>query len=197
MRRLIALAAITAITLSAGQADDIADRPPVTWLFIQNASAMQFDGETLTLTGLMPTVTAFSDRPDRLAVPIHAQDFVALWAAGADDFAHDPPNAGLSVIVDGKLETAIVELNRPVLQGDTIHYDVTILEGPVPQRGEVASLFVDAFPTTVNGQITDAVTHANTKVLGDAPAMAMGNLYQDQAPSSADAALDSPGADSP
>jgi len=35
-----------------------------------------------------------------------------------------------------------------------------------------------AFPTTVNDQITDSVTQVNTKVLGDAPAMAMGNLFQ-------------------
>jgi len=35
-----------------------------------------------------------------------------------------------------------------------------------------------AYPTAVNDQITDSITQANTKVLGDAPAMAMGNLYQ-------------------
>jgi RecA/RadA recombinase len=35
-----------------------------------------------------------------------------------------------------------------------------------------------AYPTPVNGQITDAVTQANVKVLGDAPAMAMGAIYQ-------------------
>ncbi|MBU1253823.1 RebB family R body protein [Qipengyuania sp. DY56-A-20] len=35
-----------------------------------------------------------------------------------------------------------------------------------------------AFPTHVNDQITDSVTQANVKVLGDAPAIAMGNLYQ-------------------
>ncbi len=35
-----------------------------------------------------------------------------------------------------------------------------------------------AFPTAVNSQITDSVTQANTKVLGDAPAVAMGNLFQ-------------------
>ena len=35
-----------------------------------------------------------------------------------------------------------------------------------------------AFPTAVNDQITDAVTQANVKVLGDAPAMSMGNLFQ-------------------
>ncbi|QTL37317.1 RebB family R body protein [Pseudoalteromonas viridis] len=33
-----------------------------------------------------------------------------------------------------------------------------------------------AFPTAVNSQITDAVTQVNTKVLGDTPAVAMGNL---------------------
>jgi hypothetical protein len=35
-----------------------------------------------------------------------------------------------------------------------------------------------AFPTAVNDQITDAVTQANVQVLADAPAMALGTLYQ-------------------
>jgi hypothetical protein len=35
-----------------------------------------------------------------------------------------------------------------------------------------------AIPTPVNGQITDAVTQANVKVVGEAPAMAMGAIYQ-------------------
>ncbi|GGE62837.1 MULTISPECIES: RebB family R body protein [Pedobacter] len=34
-----------------------------------------------------------------------------------------------------------------------------------------------AFPTAVNDQITDSVSQVNTKVLGDSPAMAMGNLF--------------------
>jgi hypothetical protein len=34
-----------------------------------------------------------------------------------------------------------------------------------------------AFPTSVNDQITDSITQANTKVLGDAPAVGMGNLF--------------------
>lgn len=35
-----------------------------------------------------------------------------------------------------------------------------------------------AFPTHVNSAISDSISQVNTKVLGDAPAMAMGNLYQ-------------------
>jgi len=35
-----------------------------------------------------------------------------------------------------------------------------------------------AEPTAVNSQITDAVTQSNVKVVGEAPAMAMGASYQ-------------------
>lgn len=35
-----------------------------------------------------------------------------------------------------------------------------------------------AFPTAVNSQITDAITQANVKVIGESPAMAMGQIYQ-------------------
>ncbi len=33
-----------------------------------------------------------------------------------------------------------------------------------------------AYPTSVNNQITDSITQANTKLLGDAPAMSLANL---------------------
>jgi hypothetical protein len=35
-----------------------------------------------------------------------------------------------------------------------------------------------AFPTSLNSQITDAVTQSNVKVIGEAPAVALGSLYQ-------------------
>lgn len=35
-----------------------------------------------------------------------------------------------------------------------------------------------AFPTAVNDQITDSITQSNVKVIGEAPAFAMGSLYQ-------------------
>ncbi|HET9226003.1 MAG TPA: RebB family R body protein [Thermoanaerobaculia bacterium] len=37
--------------------------------------------------------------------------------------------------------------------------------------------------STVNSQITDAVTQSNVKVLGEVPAMAMGTIYQTMAQS--------------
>ena len=38
-----------------------------------------------------------------------------------------------------------------------------------------------SFPTAVNDQITDAVTQSNVKVVGEAPAMALGTIYQTMA----------------
>ncbi len=45
-----------------------------------------------------------------------------------------------------------------------------------------------AFPTAVNDQITDSVTQTSVKVLGDAPAIALANLYQATAQALANAA---------
>jgi hypothetical protein len=45
-----------------------------------------------------------------------------------------------------------------------------------------------AFPTSVNNQITDSITQANTQVLCTTPAVAMGNLYQATAQALANAA---------
>jgi Killing trait len=45
-----------------------------------------------------------------------------------------------------------------------------------------------AFPTSVNGQITDSVTQANVLVLGDSAAVALSNLYQATAQALANAA---------
>ena len=47
-----------------------------------------------------------------------------------------------------------------------------------------------AQPITVGSEITDSVTQANTKVLGDAPVIAMGNLFQATTQALANAAHD-------
>ncbi|MCF7222278.1 RebB family R body protein [Marilutibacter chinensis] len=38
-----------------------------------------------------------------------------------------------------------------------------------------------AYPTSVNNQITDAVTQSNVKIVGEAPAMAIASMYQTMA----------------
>ena len=40
------------------------------WLFIQTAQKVTFDGKTLTLSGVSPSVVMFTDRPKRAAETI-------------------------------------------------------------------------------------------------------------------------------
>lgn len=49
---------------------------------------------------------------------------------------------------------------------------------PETVNPQITDAAVTAFPTPVNSQITDAVTQANVKVVAEAPAIAMGSIYQ-------------------
>ena len=151
-----------------------AQEESVSWLFIVEAGSFRVEGAILTLSDLAPSTTAFTDRPHRIATSMPTTDFIGLWSTS--DFRADPPNAGISYRVDGALQTAVVELSDPRDKATGVAYTVALIEGDLPTGGGPAILFVDAFPTAVNDQITDSITQTNVKVLGEAPAEAMGQL---------------------
>jgi hypothetical protein len=114
------------------------------WLFIQTAQHVQFDGKTLTLSGVSPSVVMFTDRPKRAAEAIPTATFIKDWGTkGKNSFVADPPNAGLTSIVDGKLQTATVELKQPHLDGTTLTFQARVLEGTPPASGGTSSVFID------------------------------------------------------
>jgi hypothetical protein len=114
------------------------------WLFIQTAESAQFDGKTLTLKNVSPSVVMFTDRPARAAEAIPTATFLASWNHdGKGNFKSDPPNAGLTMLVDGKLQTATVELKQPRLEGTTLTYQARVLKGTLPPSGATSSLFID------------------------------------------------------
>lgn len=126
--------------VSAAPATKTAD-----YLFVQTSKSMSFDAKTstLTLTGISPVTTFFTDRPDRRAGGMTTVEFIPFWSEGKDSFAKDPPNADLSIIEKGQLQQAVVELTNPVLKGDTLTYTVKVIKGPVPATGSNASVFID------------------------------------------------------
>jgi hypothetical protein len=114
------------------------------WLAIQTAENSAFDGKTLTLRGTNPAVVMFTDRPRRVAESMPVATFVGGWAAGGkQSFASKPPNAGVTTVVDGKTETAVVVLSEPKLEGTTISYSVRVIEGTLPRAGKTTSVFID------------------------------------------------------
>jgi hypothetical protein len=115
----------------------------VTLLFVQNADGVTFDNGTMTLKGISPATIFFSDRPQRIAGHMTTTEFVPFWSEGKDSFLSDPPNANLSIFDGSKVTDVVVELSNPKLNGEDLSYDVKVLDGQMPKKGEACSLFID------------------------------------------------------
>jgi hypothetical protein len=113
-------------------------------LFVQNALSGSFDGKTLTLKGVGPTLF-FSDRPDRVTGHLGTAEFVGHWDKGPDSFAKNPPNATLSILGEKGVTSAVVELTRPRLDRSTLSYSAKVLTGKLPASFKESSLFIDIF----------------------------------------------------
>jgi len=116
-------------------------------LFVQTATGLASDGESLTLVGLSPQTLYFADRPNREVGHLPTSRFIELWDEGDNSFAADPPNAVVSFtdFDDVPPADAVVILMDPQLDGDTINYAVEVLEGKLPVGSGPCTLFIDAF----------------------------------------------------
>lgn len=117
-------------------------------LFVQNATGIEYDKAkgTLRMKNVGRSTLFFTDRPVRMAGHYHTRDeFLPLWSEGPDSFAKNPPNATLSLLEVGKadLQNAVINLKNPRMQGKDLIYDITIIEGTVPQAAGDAVLFID------------------------------------------------------
>ncbi|MGB5635285.1 MAG: hypothetical protein WBM86_21235 [Waterburya sp.] len=150
-------------------------------LFVQNAEAVVFEGETLTLKGVSPSVIFFSDRPQRVAGHVALPGFLEAWDEGKDSFADDPPNAALSIVGSGEVTNVVVEISNPQLQGDELSYEVVqILDGELPANGGTSSLFIDDLFSdsekrgAAQGAVTGGIVGAATGDVGTGAAVGAG-----------------------
>jgi hypothetical protein len=116
-------------------------------LFAQTARELTTDGDQVTLHGASPATLYFSDRPQRVVGHLTTKQFVDEWGKGENSFAEDPPNAVISFVEKGDQtpEDAIVVLKDPQIDGDSLTYTVDLLEGSLPPKGELVSIFIDPF----------------------------------------------------
>jgi hypothetical protein len=136
-----------AITAPAQKAIGGSSNQMVPSLAVLNSGGARLDGDRLTMSSVAPNTIVFADRPVRAAGHTLTSDFIKEWDEGADSFAKDPPNATISVLnSDGTaIEDAVVVLKSPKLEGSTLTFDVTLLEGDLAGANGPASLFIDAF----------------------------------------------------
>jgi hypothetical protein len=113
-------------------------------LFVLNSRGATLQGDTLTLTGVMPQSIIFADRPVRSAGHQLTADVIADWGTGDDSFTKNPPNATVSVFSkDGSVKDAVVVLKNPKLEGDKLTFTVQTLEGDLTGGDGGAALFID------------------------------------------------------
>ena len=145
MRRFISAIAIATSLLTAPAMAQMQQQPmpAANWLFVQVADSAVVEGNKLVLKGVAPQTVMFADRPERMTGDTPTTSFVKTWNEGKDSFQRDPPNATLSIVVDGKSTVSVVELTDPELSGDTLTYTVRVLSDEKPVSGKSASLYID------------------------------------------------------
>lgn len=128
---------------SAVRAEDSATSAD--FLFVQTALGMTYDPATkrMTLVDANPVTLFFADRPDRIAGNMTTERFLKLWGEGKDSFLSDPPNADVSMIIDGSLAQTVVVLKDPQYDGKTLSYAVEGVDNEIPTSGGQVSVFID------------------------------------------------------
>lgn len=134
--------AIPMLARSLGATEGDAEQQ-VEYLFVQSAQKAILAEGVLRLSGVSPATIIFSDRPERIAGHAHTDAFIGHWSKGKDSFESDPPNAAVSIADETVPEEIVVVLKNPRLDGDTLTYDVDVLEGPNTAEGGPVSLFID------------------------------------------------------
>lgn len=117
-------------------------------LFVQTAGRLTSDGQNvITLQGVSPSTIYFADRPQREVGHMSTTRFVELWGEGDNSFAADPPNAVLSFAepADRDPEEVVVAIREPRADGDSLSYQVNVLDGKLPASTGPCALFIDPF----------------------------------------------------
>lgn len=130
---------------SSSQAAETNDPDQAKLLFVQEAQGVAFDGNTLTLQDVNPSILFFTDRPERVAGYWTLDEFMNEVSTGPDSFADDPPNATLVTLEGDAFVDIVLELTeRPRHEdGAFIYPNVRIIEGEPPTAGGAVALFID------------------------------------------------------
>jgi len=109
--------------------------------------------ERLTLNNV-PLVVYFTDRPVREVNHMSLKKFISIWDEGVDSFKKDPPSAELAIYDENGDKHAVLILTKPEVHGDTISFQVNVLDESIPEFFGHSTLFIDPlgvmFPSNQN-----------------------------------------------
>ena len=143
-----------AVSTAAKAATVIDDSKNPTYLFSMSAVSGSFDQGELTLNGV-PLVVYFTDRPYRKAGHYSLEDFAKIWKRDSEKHHGNPPNGELAIYHAGGDAHAVLIVSDPKIGKASISFKVKVFHENVPKTFGHATLFIDAIPTLLGGQITD------------------------------------------
>jgi hypothetical protein len=115
----------------------------VDYLLVQNARSVSIENGIMRLKDVTPDTLYFSDRPERIVGRVTTDEFIKQWSMGNDSFKEDPPNAVLSVLHKPEPLDIAVVLRNPRMESKDLVYDVEVLDGKAPAKGDECALFID------------------------------------------------------
>jgi len=143
---------ITVETKSGEDCNKIGGMTLRSYLFVINFDNGSFDGKKLKLNGNgTSNVIYFTDSPDREAGHMGVKKFKSIWTKGINSFKSNPPNATLSVILDGRDSDSVMTLSNPMVNNDSIIFDVKLIESSPPENFKTGGLFIDPHYQTFSG----------------------------------------------
>lgn len=97
------------------------------------------------LFGVSPSTLYVAERPGHQVGYVATEDVVDSWLKGEHSYAKEPPNAVISFVAteDISPEHAVVVLHHPVLDHETLTYEVEVLEGHLPAASGECVLFIE------------------------------------------------------
>lgn len=123
------------------------------WMFVLTGDAKGTVGQrTLVLSKHSP-IFAFADKPSREHRYLDTKSFAALFKPGSKGYGDAAPNAVVTYEQSGTLNSVeVVITGAQVLANGDIQ--LTLKSPLANEISNRASIFIDAFPTAVNSQVT-------------------------------------------
>ncbi|APV44680.1 Killing trait domain-containing protein [Dehalogenimonas formicexedens] len=159
------VALIVSVLAGCGKTKEDAAQAPSFFLF-QTVSHGAFENGVLSLEMASPRLFFVAQAPDRIEGHLAVAQFIDAWNSDSEGYRTNSPKALLTI---GN-NTVEFSLASPQWDGIKLSFSAEVVSGTPAPRFDAAELFIDAIPTQ-----TAATT---STLLGDAPAIAMGNLYQ-------------------
>ncbi len=153
----------------------------------QTVARGSYQDGTLSVVEVLPQLFFVVDGAVHLTGVMSTASFVDLWQQDAASYQAHPPQATLALATASGTRSVVLTLDAPALSGGALSFRAQVKAGELPPSFGPANLFIEAIPRA------EARLLANAKVLGDAPAVAMGNLYQATAQALANAAHNAAG----